>query len=103
MAKKMSKKVNSEATKYLAKVPEERVFWVSDGGVLRDMKEMAEALANMSEETFAIHVNESKNDFYNWVRDIIKDETLMKELAKPLTRTQAAKVVAGRVAFLSSK
>ena len=92
----------SDAEKFLAKVPEQNVFWVNDGRVLGDMRELAEALANMSDETFAYHCNEVRKDFSNWLRDIIKDEALAKELEKPLTRTEAAKTVAERVALLSS-
>lgn len=92
----------NEAERLLAKVPEENPFWVSDGRVLREMGELAEALANMSDETYAYHSNDTKTDFANWVRDIIKDETLAKKLEKPISRTEAAQIVAERVAFLST-
>lgn len=92
----------SEAEALLAKVPDEFVFYCNDGRVLRDVKELGEALATMSDETYAYHSNEIKKDFGNWVRDIIKDEELAKELEKALTRAEAARAVAGRVAFLSS-
>ncbi len=92
-----------EAEKYLAKVPEEFVFWVNDGRVLRDLRELADGLVNMPDETFAYHCNDSKKDFANWVRDIVKDEFLAKELDKTLTRSQASKVVAERVASLSAR
>jgi hypothetical protein len=67
------------------------------------MKELGEALTSMADETFAYHSNEEKKDFSNWVRDIIRDEKLARDLQKSLNRTQAAKRVAERVAFLSSK
>jgi hypothetical protein len=57
----------------------------------------------MSDETFAFHVNTEKNDFANWVRGIIGDEKLTRDLTKSQNRTQAAKKVAERVDFLKAK
>ena len=55
------------------------------------------------DETYAFHANTEKNDFANWVRDIIKDEGLSKELQKAPNRVRAAKLVANRIAILSKK
>lgn len=57
----------------------------------------------ISDETFVFHANAEKNDFGNWVKDIIKDEKLAKDLTKAQSRIQAAKSVAARVSFLSAK
>lgn len=99
----MAKPLKQDPKRLLAKVPEEYVFRCCDGRVLRDMKELGEALTSMTEETFAYHSNEEKKDFSNWVKDIIGDEKLARDLRMSLNRTQAAKRVAERVAFLSGK
>jgi hypothetical protein len=88
------------AQKFLAIVPEEYIFWCCDGSTFRDIKELADGLAAMSEDVFTSHVNSEKNDFYNWVRDVIKDEELASELAAATTRLQAADCVSDRVALL---
>jgi len=44
-----------------------------------------------------------KNDFSNWVRDVIGDEKLSRDLQKSTTQAQAAKSVADRVTWLKSK
>jgi hypothetical protein len=105
MAKKVKQEIRlkQEAQKFLAKVPEEYVFWCHDGRVLRDIKELAGALADMSDETFAYHSNMERKDFGNWVRDIIGDEKLAKDLEKAESRAQAAKQAAGRVATLTKR
>ena len=100
---RMSGIVKLDAAKLLATVPEEHVFWCRDGHVFRDMSELGESLVSMSDETFAFHVNTEKNDFANWVRDIIGDEKLTRELTKSQNRTQAAQKVAERVDFLKAK
>ena len=99
----MSKTVKLDAAKILARVPEEYVFWCQDGRIFRDMLELGEAFANMSDETFVFHSNSEKNDFANWVRDIIKDEKLARDLMNSSDREQAAKRVAERVDYLKTK
>jgi hypothetical protein len=51
-------------------------FILSNGNNLYSLKELSLELDNMSDEVFNFHVNDSKNDFHNWVRDVIKDEEL---------------------------
>ena len=103
MAKKQKKeaKLKQEAQKFLAKVPEENVFWCHDGRILRDMRDLGEALAGMSEETFTYHANTDKRDFSNWVRDVIGDTVLAKELENMMDRNQATSIVTERIAILT--
>jgi hypothetical protein len=103
IAKKQKKetKLKQEAEKFLARVPEEHVFWCQDGRILKDMKDLAEALTTMSDETFAYHSNTEKKDFSNWVRDVIGDVKLADDLQNPLDRNQAASIVASRIAALA--
>ena len=99
----MAGTLKEQAQKFLSKVPEEYVFLCQDGRVLRDMNELAEALSAMTDETFAYHSNVEKKDFSNWVRDIIGDEKLAKDLEKATNRALAAKQASSRVGFLSRK
>ena len=36
----------------------------------------------MTDDIFKHHVNEMKNDFANWIKDVFKEEKLAKELFK---------------------
>ncbi len=105
MAKKQIQeaKLKYDAQKFLATVPEEYVFRCHDGRILKDMKELGEALAAISDEAFAYHSNPERKDFSNWVRDIIKDEKLARDLMNSSDREQAAKRVAERVDYLKTK
>ena len=104
MARKTTARIlRQDAKRLLANVPEEYLFWCNDGRQLWNMKELGEALASMTDETFAYHSNAEKKDFSKWVREIIGDEKLARDLEKSLNRTQAAKKVADRIAFLSAK
>ncbi|MBI4304659.1 MAG: hypothetical protein HY665_10040, partial [Chloroflexi bacterium] len=93
----------STAKGWLANVPEDKVFWCSDGRVLKNLAALEIALREMNDDTFRYHANDSKNDFSKWVKDVIGDEKLSRDLQKSANRAQAAKNVASRIAFLKEK
>jgi hypothetical protein len=93
----------SQVVKYLAKVSDDKVFWCCDGSILRDIKELQDALARMSDQTFAYHCNDIKKDFSNWVRDVLGDEKLATDLETVLNREQAFSVVEEHCCLLLSK
>jgi len=95
-----AKEPKEQTTNLLAKVPEDHVFFCNDGKVFTDMKELAEGLVAMSDETFGYHSNPEKNDFSDWVRDVIKDEKLASDLATATTRLEAVGFVTSRLASL---
>jgi hypothetical protein len=97
------KVTKQDAEKLLANVPEDHSFWCNDGRVFRNIRDLSDGLANMSDETFAYHVNDEKNDFSNWLKDVIEDEKLAEDLESPITRQDAAKRVNDRVTFLNMK
>ena len=99
----MAMTLKEQAQKLLAKVPDEYMFRCQDGRILKDMKELEEALATMTDETYAFHANAEKNDFTNWVRDVIGDEKLAKDLGKATNRAQATKQATIRVATLTKR
>jgi hypothetical protein len=99
----MTKMTKKRAARLLSDVPDDKRFYCADGRVLKNLSELGNALNDMSVETFAHHSSEERNDFANWVRDVIGDKTLARDLGKLLTISETAKRVASRVAFLSSK
>ncbi len=92
-----------DAEKRLRNVPQEYSFYCHDGRVFLNLADLGTALANMAEDIFSYHANKEKNDFSNWVRDVIGDETLSRQLRQAKTPAQAKRVVEQRVAFLASK
>ena len=90
----------SAAKARLGDVPEEKRFWCHDGRHLKNLEELEAALEQMTEETYRYHSNETKTDFSNWVRDVIGDEKLAKDLLNCTTPAQAVKSVADRVKWL---
>jgi len=86
-----------EINEKLKDVTGDKVFWVHDGGALKNLNELAEALRKMKNETFKYHVTSEKNDFYNWVRDVINDHELAGQIKAIKNRLKAASIVANRI------
>lgn len=99
----MPRILRQDAERLLANVPEEYTFKCRDGRILKNMQELAEALAVMSDDTFTFHSNVDKSDFSNWVKDIIKDTKLARDLMKSLDQARASQAVQERITFLTSK
>jgi hypothetical protein len=97
---KAASKTKKQPAEVMVKVPAEYVFWCHDGSIFEDLQQLAEGLAVMSDETFEYHSNQEKHDFANWIRDIIRDEELAKELAQVNNRASAARSVAARLPTL---
>lgn len=68
--------------KVMGEAPVEKHFIVADGNRIKSILELARALETMSEEVFRHHVNDARNDFSNWVRDVFNDNAVADELAK---------------------
>jgi hypothetical protein len=104
VAKAVMPKIDrNRAAQYLSTVPDEKIFWCHDGRTFRNLKDLKEAIAFMSDEAYAYHSNEVKMDFANWVRDVIGDEQLAKDLEKATGREQAARIIEERYDYLVKK
>jgi hypothetical protein len=69
-----------EKKRFLADVNPEHYFRVANGTVIKGIMELDSSLEGMGNETFEYHVNDYRNDFSTWVRDVIRDEKLANEL-----------------------
>lgn len=76
-------------------------FWVNNGPVLRDIEELYSALSTMPETQFCYHVRGKKNDFADWVEDVLGDRTLARRLRKAGKVKSAATAVAKRIRELT--
>ncbi|HTK04429.1 MAG TPA: hypothetical protein VL500_02505 [Candidatus Eisenbacteria bacterium] len=93
-----SKLTSEEAMNLLKNVPEEwQAFWCNHGTVLRNLADLSAALADMSAEEFAHHVNGEKNDFATWTEDVLGDATLANKLRLLSTAEASQRMVARRI------
>ncbi|MEM1988871.1 MAG: hypothetical protein QXS41_03470 [Candidatus Woesearchaeota archaeon] len=49
-------------------------FYLADGRIFSSLTELLRILEDISEETFYKHVNDWKNDFYEWINYCINPE-----------------------------
>lgn len=81
----------------LVQADENSSFWVNNGPILKNIKDLTDALKNISEEQFAYHANAEKNDFAAWAKNVLKDDVLARSLAKSKTLKAAIKAVENRL------
>ena len=92
-----------EASRRLGDVPDEMRFWCHDGRFLKNVDELERALTDMSDETFRYHSSGERSELRNWVRCVVGDDKLARDLEKARSREQARRAVAQRIAFLRGK
>ena len=83
--------------KVIGEAPVEHHFVVADGRKLKNVIELADALETMSEEIFRHHVNEAKNDFSSWVKDVFYDHSLAEDISRARNRLETQIVVLRRL------
>lgn len=99
----MAVTTKQEAKGFLDDVWNEHAFMTSDGRVLRNLRELGDELKTMQDETYNYHANGEKNDFANWVQDVVKDTALANSLRKAPNREQAVKAVISRIVTLTKR
>lgn len=102
-AKKVVKKSPTRPviTEPLRYADNETSFWVADGKILNSLVALHEALLVMDAKTFTHHVTKDKNDFAEWVSDVLGDEACSAELKKSKTAKSAATTVKKSLKFYS--
>lgn len=99
----MTKILKEHAERRLANVADQYVFWCHDGRIIKSIRELKDALELMSDATYAYHAGKEKNDFSNWVKDIIGDDKLARDMSKSSDKRQAFEYVKARETFLLGK
>jgi hypothetical protein len=83
-------------------LPEE-VLLTNDGREIRNLWELKEFLEKSSDHTYSYHANHPlKNDFHEWVAEIIMDFELADRLMAANNREESARHVAERISQLEA-
>lgn len=69
----------------------EKHFFLHGGGTLTTLDELFAELQTMDRHVYDHHVNEERNDFANWVRDVMGDRFLAKNIELSKDRDQLLK------------
>jgi hypothetical protein len=78
----------------------EQYFYVSDGSVLKSLNDFVLKMKNISSDSFAHHVNAEKNDFANWIREVLKDGKLALSVSKAKSPTDVLSAIQKRLSSI---
>jgi hypothetical protein len=76
----------------IVEIPPEKYFYVNDT-VIKNLGELPDALRNMHPDTFTFHVNDEKNDFYNWITGVFEHTSLARKVKNVKRKETMAKKV----------
>ena len=93
MAKPSSRVEVTVSSKAVGEAPEQYHFVLHDGRRLRSLYELVDELETMSDETFRAYVNEHKNDFASWTRDVFDEKHLAEEITKMQHRVDMQRAI----------
>ena len=83
----------SDAERILGDARPEHQFYLKNGAVVKNLYELHSILGAIDHKTFKHHVNETKNDFANWVLHVHKDPELAEKIQLHLPEEEKARRV----------
>jgi len=75
----------------------EEYFILNTGLAIKNIEELNSALKKMNDETFNHHVNSEKNDFYNWIKNVLKDKKLASQLKKAKDKKEMISAISKKI------
>jgi hypothetical protein len=92
-------KSSSSSPDYVAPIyvqPYER-FYFKDGKIASSLKDLYYILNDISDDTFYHHVSVERNDFSNWIKDVLKDYSLAKDISNIYGRRDLLEFLKGKI------
>ncbi|MBN1503217.1 hypothetical protein JW930_06780 [Candidatus Woesearchaeota archaeon] len=75
------KKSKKSSSKKIINARPENYFILITGVPLKNIKELVNALENMNDWVFRHHVNSARNDFYTWIKEVLRESTLAQDIS----------------------
>jgi ElaB/YqjD/DUF883 family membrane-anchored ribosome-binding protein len=79
----------------------EHQFITKKGDTIKNITELAQKIKQMDEETYIHHANEQRNDFSNWIKDVLKDEELANEIKRSKNKQETANRIDDKIKRLN--
>jgi hypothetical protein len=89
VTKKSPAKVKKTELKTLVYASDSKSFWLSNGLILNSLVALEAALNEMDKVVFSHHVTKDKNDFADWVEQVLGDSDCAEALRKSKTEKSA--------------
>jgi hypothetical protein len=77
-------------------------FWLSDGNSLKSLQDLHQATDKMSDDVFTNYVNDDKNDFSNWIKDVHGDHELAHSVVNASSASDVHGIVKKRIKQLGN-
>ncbi len=101
MRKKVEKSLSSEnIKKILSEVSDFESFWFCNNNVANSLESLSKLLLEVDDTTFRYHLHKNKNDYEDWIKNVIGDEEFSKEISRVKTRFTLSKKIEERILFL---
>ncbi|MFP4117866.1 MAG: hypothetical protein ACLFTR_02990, partial [Candidatus Woesearchaeota archaeon] len=68
-------------------------FVLSSGVIIKSFASLIEELNSMDDDTFEYHVGEDRNDFYLWIKNVLKQEKAAEKIRKIKDPKKMAKIL----------
>lgn len=88
---------SSDARTLFLDLPRDHKFWTVHGKEINNLTELYKSLIEMENEIFRHHVSSHKNDFAEWVHDILKDTVLARRLKTSTDKVKHVEIVKHRI------
>jgi hypothetical protein len=73
-------------------------FWINNGPIVCDLRELYLALKdNVSDAQFFHHVTKEKNDFEQWIRVTLRDDPCALKVKKARARDEVVQILRTRL------
>ncbi len=95
--------MSEQERKKLADAPKEKTFRTRLGKEIKNLKELSNTLEETPAESFREHVNDQKNDFANWIKNVLEDKELAEELYKTTEFKKTKQLVSARIQWLEKQ
>ena len=99
----MTVRTKQDAARILSDISGDKRFFCRDGCVISNLHQLAECLTHINDHSFGHHVTTEKNDFSNWVHNVLGDKKLARDISRTANRLEAAEVIRARISWLQEK
>ena len=93
VSKKTATRTEDKACACTTLCKPEESFWVNKGPVVSSVAELKQALAEMTAAQYTYHTKRNGNDFAEWLRHCLNDETHAVALEKAKTKAAAVRAL----------
>lgn len=66
----------------LKNTDQSKAFWLRNGQMIVNLKELLDVVSGITDADFEYHVNREKNDFVNWIENVLEEKDLSKKLVR---------------------